>query len=128
MNIADRIQTLRKTKGLSQEQLADAVGVSRQAVSKWESEQTTPDLEKIILMSELFEVTTDYILKGIEPIETMEDSHKTIGDILDQKVLTKENGKRTKRILKYVGLVFLGILAVDLLSLVIYIITHGFPM
>lgn len=128
MNIADRIQTLRKTKGLSQEQLADAVGVSRQAVSKWESEQTTPDLEKIILMSELFEVTTDYILKGIEPIETMEDSHKTIGDILDQIVLTKENGKRTKRILKYVGLVFLGILAVDLLSLVIYIITHGFPM
>lgn len=50
MNIADRIQTLRKTKGLSQEQLADAIGVSRQAVSKWESEQTTPDLEKIILM------------------------------------------------------------------------------
>ena len=50
MNIADRIQTLRKTKGLSQEQLADEIGVSRQAVSKWESEQTTPDLEKIILM------------------------------------------------------------------------------
>lgn len=45
MNIADRIQTLRKTKGLSQEQLADAIGVSRQAVSKRESEQTTPDLE-----------------------------------------------------------------------------------
>ena len=37
MNIADRIQNLRKTKGLSQEQLADAIGVSRQAVSKWES-------------------------------------------------------------------------------------------
>lgn len=68
MNMADRIQYLRKTKGLSQEELADKMGVSRQAVSKWESEQSTPDIEKIIMMSEIFEVTTDYILKGIEPV------------------------------------------------------------
>lgn len=68
MNMADRIQYLRKTKGLSQEELADKIGVSRQAVSKWESEQSTPDIEKIIIMSELFEVTTDYMLKGIEPV------------------------------------------------------------
>ena len=61
MNIADRIQYLRKQKGYSQEELADKVGVSRQAVSKWESEQSTPDLEKVIVMSELFEVTTDYM-------------------------------------------------------------------
>lgn len=70
MNLADRIQYLRKARGLSQEELADKVGVSRQAVSKWESEQSTPDIEKIIAMSELFEVTTDYILKGIEPVHT----------------------------------------------------------
>lgn len=76
MNIADRIQYLRKTKGLSQEELADKVGVSRQAVSKWESEQSTPDIEKIIIMSELFEVTTDYILKGIEPVNMI--NKKTI--------------------------------------------------
>ena len=66
MNIADRIQNLRKIKGISQEELADKVGVSRQAVSKWESEQSIPDLDKVIIMSELFDVTTDYILKGIE--------------------------------------------------------------
>ena len=54
MNMADRIQYLRKTKGLSQEELADKMGVSRQAVSKWESEQSTPDIEKIIMMSEIF--------------------------------------------------------------------------
>lgn len=69
MNMADRIQYLRKTKGFSQEELADQVGVSRQAVSKWESEQSTPDIERIIIMSELFVVTTDYILKGIEPAQ-----------------------------------------------------------
>ena len=67
MNMADRIQSLRKAKGFSQEELADKIGVSRQAVSKWESEQSTPDIDKIIMMSELFEVTTDYILKGTEP-------------------------------------------------------------
>lgn len=67
MNMADRIQSLRKAKGFSQEELADKIGVSRQAVSKWESEQSTPDIEKIIAMSDLFEVTTDYILKGTEP-------------------------------------------------------------
>lgn len=66
MNIADRIQNLRKSKGVSQEELADKIGVSRQAVSKWESEQSVPDLDKVIIMSNYFEVTTDYILKGIE--------------------------------------------------------------
>lgn len=69
MNIADRIQELRKSKGVSQEQLADVVGVSRQAVSKWESEQTIPDLDRVVIMSEYFGVTTDYILKGIEPVK-----------------------------------------------------------
>ena len=68
MNIADRIQHLRKTKGISQEELADKLGVSRQAISKWESEQSSPDIEKVIIMSEFFEVTTDYLLKGIEPV------------------------------------------------------------
>lgn len=67
MNISDRIQSLRKIKGVSQEELADKIGVSRQAVSKWESEQATPDIDKIIIMSDYFGVTTDYLLKGIEP-------------------------------------------------------------
>ena len=66
MTIADRIQSLRKTKGISQEELADQIGVSRQAISKWESEQSCPELDKIILLSDYFDVTTDYLLKGIE--------------------------------------------------------------
>lgn len=78
MNMADRIQYLRKAKGISQEELADKVGVSRQAVSKWESEQSTPDLERIIIMSDFFEVTTDYILKGIEPSKDKEQTGKEL--------------------------------------------------
>ncbi len=126
MNVADRIQNLRKIKGISQEQLAEAIGVSRQAVSKWESEQSTPDLEKIVLMSDFFDVTTDYLLKGIEP--TDEIDHMTVGDVIDNKILTDTNGKRMKKILRYALYVFIGVLAVDLLSFIIYVIIYGLPI
>ena len=78
MNIANRIQHLRKTKGISQEELADKIGVSRQAVSKWESEQSIPDIEKIILLSDYFETTTDFLLKGIEPAQGLEKKYSAM--------------------------------------------------
>lgn len=126
MTIADRIQSLRKSKGMSQEELADAVGVSRQAVSKWESEQATPDLDKVVIMSDIFEVTTDYLLKGIEPVKT--DDHKTMADVIDQKVLTEKNGKRAKIALKWFLIGFGILLAIDLLSMLIYFLVNGFPV
>ncbi|MBE7069419.1 MAG: helix-turn-helix transcriptional regulator [Ruminococcaceae bacterium] len=125
MTIGDRIQNLRKTKGMSQEELADAIGVSRQAVSKWESEQAAPDLEKVIIMSDLFEVTTDYLLKGIEPVRT--DDHKTMADILDRKVLTEKNGKRAKTALKWFLIGFGVLLGIDFISMIIYFLINGFP-
>jgi len=64
MNIEERIRELRKSKGLSQEELAEILGVSRQAVSKWESGQSLPEIEKLIAMGDLYGVTIDYILKG----------------------------------------------------------------
>lgn len=125
MTIADRIQSLRKQRGMSQEELADAVGVSRQAVSKWESEQATPDLDKVVIMSDIFEVTTDYLLKGIEPVTTPD--HKTMADVIDQKVLTKKNGTRAKTILKWVLIGAGAVITIDLISMIIYFIVNGFP-
>ena len=78
MNLADRIQQLRKSRGISQEELADRIGVSRQAVSKWESGQTSPDLEKIVLLSDYFEVTTDYLLKGVSPTPAQTGPDQTV--------------------------------------------------
>ncbi|MCR4886641.1 MAG: helix-turn-helix domain-containing protein [Clostridiales bacterium] len=63
MILADKIIQLRKKNGWSQEELAAQLNVSRQAVSKWESAQAAPDLNKILAMSQLFGVTTDYLLK-----------------------------------------------------------------
>ena len=63
MILADKIIDLRKKQGWSQEELAEQLGVSRQSVSKWESGMSVPDLNKIIAMSALFGVSTDYLLK-----------------------------------------------------------------
>ena len=67
MTLADRIQQLRKQKGISQEELADRVGVSRQAVSKWESDGGVPELDTLIAMSRLFHVTIGQLL-GVEEL------------------------------------------------------------
>ncbi len=77
MKLSERIQHLRKSRGMSQEELAEEIGVSRQAVSKWESEQSMPDLEKVILLSDFFGVTTDYLLKGREPEPQQENKKET---------------------------------------------------
>ncbi len=63
MILADKIINQRRKNGWSQEELANKIGVSRQAVSKWESAQSVPDLNKILTLAELFGVTTDYLLR-----------------------------------------------------------------
>ena len=73
MILADKIIENRKKNGWSQEELADKLGVSRQSVSKWEGAQAVPDMKKILQMSEVFGVSTDYLLKDdIEEIQAPE--------------------------------------------------------
>lgn len=74
MILADKIIMLRKKNGWSQEELAEKMNVSRQAVSKWEGAQTIPDLGKILQMARLFGVTTDYLLK--DELETEEHTRE----------------------------------------------------
>ena len=70
MILADKIIDLRKKQGWSQEQLAEQLGVSRQSVSKWESAMSVPDMDKIVKLSNIFGVSTDYLLKDeIEEIQ-----------------------------------------------------------
>lgn len=102
MRLGQKIAELRKKSNLSQEALAEKMNVSRQAVSKWESEQSIPDIEKIVALSELFGVTTDYLLKSGEPSFELktEDINKaealpTLSDEEVQKYLaaTEKNSK-----------------------------------
>lgn len=87
MILADKIINLRKKSGMSQEELADKIGVSRQAVSKWESMQAIPDLDKILKMSKLFNVSTDFLLK--DEIE-VEEARVESGEESDKKTVTME--------------------------------------
>ena len=78
MILADKIVTLRKRAGWSQEELAAQLDVSRQSVSKWEGAQSVPDMQKVVQMSRLFGVTTDYLLKEElgepEPAQSEQDA------------------------------------------------------
>lgn len=63
MTVGEKIYSLRKEKGMSQEEFAEAIGVSRQSVSKWEADSAVPDVNKILAISKLFGVSTDFLLK-----------------------------------------------------------------
>lgn len=63
MILADKIMNLRKKAGWSQEELAEQLNVTRQSVSKWEGARAVPDMEKVVQMSRIFVVSTDYLLK-----------------------------------------------------------------
>ena len=88
MILADKIIRLRKKNGLTQEELADKMNVSRQAVSKWEGAQTIPDLEKILQLSTLFGVTTDYLLK--DEIEDEELTNDISADTTVKRISIEE--------------------------------------
>ena len=90
MNLSEKIFNERRKLGLSQEQFAEKMQISRQAVSKWESGQSTPDLDKIVLMSQIFGVSTDYLLK--ETVDTVENTESTIaGDSIYDSSNSRKN-------------------------------------
>lgn len=94
LDLSEKIVKLRKNNGLTQEQLAEQLNVSRQSVSKWESGQAAPDIDKIVALGEIFHVTTDYLLK---PSELDELAIKT--EMLEkrqQEILEKDK-KRMER-------------------------------
>ena len=67
MTIGDRIAKYRRNQGLSQEELAEKLGISRQSVSKWERNESLPEADKIPLLAQVFSITTDELLTGEEP-------------------------------------------------------------
>ena len=68
MSIGERISTLRKERSMSQGQLADALDVSRQAVSKWENDQASPDTIKLIKLAEVLDTEVEYLATGRKPV------------------------------------------------------------
>ena len=71
IEIADRLIKLRKKHGLSQEELADKLGLSRQAVSKWERAEASPDTDNLICLAKLYGVSLDELLSTDDDVETI---------------------------------------------------------
>lgn len=86
MTFAEKLTELRKQRGWSQEELGERLGVTRQTVSKWELGSTTPEMEKLAAMGELFGITLDELVRGGE-------SYRVTGDVPEQKVVVVKRSR-----------------------------------
>lgn len=120
MEFGSRLYELRKQKGLSQEELASRLDVTRQTVSKWELGDSTPDMEKLIALGALFERSLDELVLGKVPVTTRLDE-------LGERVMTPENQQKAKRGLKLAGIIAGAVLAVDAVSMIVYVLIWGLP-
>lgn len=116
MAIGDRIYELRTSNNMSQGDLANELGVSRQSVSKWETGQSIPDVDRIVNISKIFDVTVDYLVNDSHDIEKEQSNTGSIqrDDLLEDSVLTRKkyyyyNETRTKIISLIILLIFVPI-------------------
>ena len=100
MILSEKITELRKRQGLSQEEFGAEIGVSRQAVSKWEMAQTTPDLSKIMAMSEFFGVSTDFLLKHEYDLSYLNNMSIEKAVVSAEDALMEDSSKDTGNISK----------------------------
>jgi len=129
MEFNNKLYELRKQKGFSQEELANRLNVSRQTVSKWEVGDSTPDMEKLIAISDLFGISLDELVldKAPEPAPDPQSVKSELYADIKEKVLTEDNGKKVRKGLKIAGIVLGAVMLVDIISFVIYVILNGFP-
>ena len=130
MEFNNKLYELRKQKGFSQEELANRLNVSRQTISKWEVGESTPDMENLVAISELFEISLDELVLNKVPEEADTSAQVVKSEFysdIKENVLTEENRKKAKKGLKIAAIVLGIIVLIDLSSFVIYVLMNGFP-
>ena len=130
MEFNNKLYELRKKRGYSQEELANRLNVSRQTVSKWEVGESTPDMEKLVAISDLFEVSLDELVKDKVPEQAQPQEQIVRSEFysdLKKHVLTEENKKKTQKGLKIAGIAFGVFLLVDFITFLIYMLIFGLP-
>lgn len=129
MEFNKKLYELRKQRGLSQEELANKLNVSRQTISKWELGESTPEMEKLTVLSDYFNISLDELILGRVCEKSEHDNlyRKTVGQILEEKVFTNENKIKSKKVIKITGILFFVILGIDIISMIIYFIMFGSP-
>ena len=130
MEFNNKLYELRKQKGFSQEELANRLNVSRQTISKWEVGESTPDMENLVAISELFEISLDELVLNKVPEEADTSAQVVKSEFysdIKENVLTDENRKKAKKGLKIAAIVLGIIVLIDLISFVVYVLMNGFP-
>ena len=129
MTLGEKIARQRKELNYTQEQLADILGVSRQSISKWESDIAYPETDKLIELGKLFDCSMDYLLKE----EVTEKSGAQTSDFtekikeISRKVMTEKNKGKAKKILKIIGIILAVVLTIDVISMILYFLVQGTP-
>ncbi len=118
VEFGERIYNLRKKSGLSQEEFADKLGVSRQAVSKWETGQSVPDSEKAAAIGAYFGVSLDWLINGVEAAD--EPQSATVPEAPEVKPARKKSG--IVRALIIAGIITLALIGVSALSAFIFML------
>lgn len=129
MTLGEKLSKLRKEYNYTQEQLAEVLGVSRQSVSKWESDIAYPETDKLIRIGKIFECSMDYLLKD-EIVETTGESNTFVTEKLEKiktQIITDSNKQKAKKIAKILGIMLITIFSVDFISMILYFFICGFP-
>lgn len=128
MSFGQNLLALRKEKYISQEELGSHINVSRQTISKWELDETTPEMEKLILLSEFFNVSLDELVKG-KNSEYKVENHTRENTTATNNHVEKE---RTTSdilllVLKFLGIAACALFLVDIVVMITYFVAKGFP-
>ncbi|MBO4678775.1 MAG: helix-turn-helix transcriptional regulator [Lachnospiraceae bacterium] len=130
MEFNNKLYELRKQKGLSQEELAGRLNVSRQTISKWEVGESAPDMDNLVSISELFGVSLDELVLDKAPKQDAPPVQVVRSELysdIKEHVLTEDNKKRARKGLKIAGIVLGAFLLIDVISLVVYVLINGLP-
>ena len=129
MTLGEKITKQRKELHYTQEQLANILSVSRQSISKWESDIAYPETDKLIELGKLFDCSMDYLLKEdvTEKGDIQAPGFTEKVEEISRKVMTDKNKGRAKKILKIIGILFAVILAIDIISMITYFGVFGTP-
>ena len=122
MTLGEKITKQRKELNYTQEQLADILGVSRQSISKWESDIAYPETDKLIELGKLFDCSMDYLLKEdvTEKSDVQASGFTEKVEEISRKVMTDKNKGKAKKILKIIGIILAVVLVIDIISMILY--------
>ena len=129
MTLGEKIARQRKELNYTQEQLADILGVSRQSISKWESDIAYPETDKLIELGKLFDCSMDYLLKEevTEKIGAQTSGFTEKVKEIRRKVMTEKNKGKAKKILKIICIILAVVLTIDIISMILYFFVLGTP-